>query len=116
MKPASGRDIICPECPKIYGEVEITAFRGDESKPLVEILGKSPGLVDRQKGQRRAIKRLFGREPGAGKVQELSIEEQKHKLGNLERLKDWQFRCPAGHLVDGNRGHQLPIAVVGPSG
>jgi len=117
------RDIICAECPAIYSEHEITASRGDESKPLVDVLGhtKSSGATRAQPTKARAFRRLLGKElvvdaglPDQGTISASSL--QREKLRNLARLKDWTFTCPQGHTVDGNRGYQIPLAVVGSSG
>jgi len=117
------RDIICAECPAIYSEHEITASRGDESKPLVDVLGytKSVNTTGAQPAKSRAFRRLLGKElapegglPGQRNISPSSL--QREKLKNLARLKDWTFTCPQGHTVDGNRGYQIPLAVVGSSG
>jgi hypothetical protein len=119
---ASNRDIICVECPDIYSEHQINAQRGDESKPLVEVLGKTkPGSRgDVGKPTRRTVRRLLGRESfsDGGETQRGDADTstaQREKLKHLNRLKDWTFTCPKGHTVDGNRGYQIPLAVVGSS-
>jgi hypothetical protein len=102
----SNREIICAECPDIYGEADIIGQRGDESKPLIDILGQDDGQGRRPAG--KLFKRIF--------AVEQQTSTRRGVLANLDRLKDWEFRCPRGHVVDGNRGQQLPIAVVGASG
>jgi hypothetical protein len=99
------------------------ATRNDESKPLVEILGTTkPDPHTEVKTQKsRAISRLFGRESRSDSSEKFGTNKttiglQREKLGNLNRLKDWTFTCPKGHSVDGNRGYQIPLAVVGASG
>ncbi len=116
------RDIICVECPDIYSEYEIMAKRGDESKPLVEVLGRTrpDTRSDISKPTRRAVRRLFGRESpvdgaDARRAEADTNSLQREKLRNLSRLEDWTFTCPKGHTVDGNRGYQIPLAVVGAS-
>jgi hypothetical protein len=117
MKPGeTGRDIICAECPKIYSENDITGHRGEEARPLIEILGRSEPATKTDRGTTtRAFKRLFGRDREAD-TGKFALANQRQTLVNLDRLKDWQFKCPAGHPVDGNRGQQIPVAVFGPSG
>jgi hypothetical protein len=117
------RDIICAECPDIYSEEDIMASRGEESRPLVDVLGRTMPEV---KGvapvsKKRALGRLIGKESVKNSVESRVPNSsagnlQREKLRNLGRLKDWTFTCPKGHLVDGNRGYQIPLAVVGPSG
>jgi hypothetical protein len=121
MSKHPSRDIICAECPGIYSEYEIKATRGDESRPLVEVLGRSPasnGGADNGVGKK--LGRLFGKEAraaaGAAPVPPSTSSLQRDKLRNLNRLKDWTFTCPRGHQVDGNRGYQIPLAVIGASG
>lgn len=122
MPRHASRDIICVECPDIYSEYEIMAQRGDESKPLVEVLGrtKPDNRGDVGKPARRTVRRLLGREPATdgGDTRRGDADTsivQREKLTNLNRLKDWTFACPKGHTVDGNRGYQIPLAVVGSS-
>ena len=117
------RDIICAECPAIYSEYEITASRGDEAKSLVEVLGhtRGPGRTDAQPTKVSAFRRLLGKEPvtGGRLSQQADFNPgnlQREKLRNLARLKDWTFTCPQGHTVDGNRGSQIPLAIIGSSG
>lgn len=122
MPRHTSRDIICVECPDIYSENEIMANRGDESKPLVEVLGRSGpnNRADTGNSGRRTVRRLFGRESalegvGARRAGADTSNVQREKLRNLGRLQDWTFACPKGHTVDGNRGYQIPLAVVGAS-
>jgi hypothetical protein len=122
MSRQVSRDIICVECPDIYSEYEIMAQRGDESKPLVEVLGRTKADTRSDTGRptKRAVRRLFGRETpvnatDARRTEANTSSLQREKLGNLDRLKDWTFTCPKGHTVDGNRGYQIPLAVVGAS-
>lgn len=123
MPRHASRDIICAECPDIYSEYEITAKRGDESKPLVEVLGRTTPDIrqDDDRPAKRTIRRLFGRDPSlddadAQRTSDANTSSlQREKLRNLSRLKDWTFVCPNGHTVDGNRGYQIPLAVVGAS-
>jgi len=115
------RDIICAECPDIYSEYEIMANRGEEVKPLVEVLGRTKPQIrsDAPVSKRRALGRLVGRSSGSGLAEQPSDSAagvQREKLANLNRLRDWTFKCPKGHVVDGNRGYQIPLAVVGTSG
>lgn len=116
------RDIICAECPDIYSEFDIMATRGDESKPLIDVLGRTKPQLKRDAPvtKRRAIGRLVGRNAagngGPALDDNAAVTMQRDKLANLSRLKDWTFTCPRGHIVDGNRGSQVPIAVVGASG
>jgi hypothetical protein len=114
------RDIICAECPAIYSEDEINAHRGDETKPLVEILGETRSEARAAETPRaRVFRRLLSRETadGSSTPSPLAIADaQKDALKHLNRLKDWTFTCPRGHAVDGNRGMQIPLAVVGSSG
>jgi hypothetical protein len=114
----ASRDIICAECPDIYSEYEIVATRGDESRPLVEVLGRTePSSSARVVGgSGRSLRRLLGRESQLDPTDPVTLGMQREKLSNLSRLKDWTFTCPRGHSVDGNRGYQVPLAVVGASG
>ena len=112
MHRMPARDIICAGCPDIYSEYDITATRGDESKPLVDVLGRTaPEVPDTSPvTKRRAMRRLIGREPtgsaGAPVAAELTgTNLQREKLRNLNRLRDWTFTCPMGHVVDGNSGY-----------
>jgi len=122
MARHASRDIICVECPDIYSEYEIMAKRGDESKPLVEVLGRSrpDSRSDTGRHAKRTVRRLFGRDSHLDTADTRAGESdtsnvQREKLRNLSRLKDWSFTCPKGHTVDGNRGHQIPLAIVGAS-
>ena len=122
MPRRAARDIICVECPDIYSEYEIMATRGEESKPLTEVLGRSrpDARSDIGRPTRRTFHRLLGRESpvdraGARGSKNDTAGMQRDKLRNLSRLKDWAFTCPKGHTVDGNRGYQIPLAVVGSS-
>lgn len=115
------RDIICVECPDIYSEYEIIAHKGDESRPLVEVLGRTKtGDTGRPASAKsKGFRRLFAREPIDESTPTTSVVTstlQKDALRHLNRLKDWTFTCPKGHAVDGNRGFQIPLAVVGASG
>lgn len=117
------RDIICAECPDIYSEYDITASRGEESRPLVEVLGPTKPEVKAAApvATRRALGRLFGKDAMAGSRvadgRDFSLAAaQRERLQHLGRLKEWTFTCPKGHTVDGNRGYQIPLAVVGASG
>jgi hypothetical protein len=98
------------------------ATRDDESKPLIDVLGQTRPQIkgDAPVTKRRAFGRLVGRNTAGSEGPALNetsaVSVQREKLGNLGRLKDWTFTCPKGHRVDGNRGHQIPIAVVGASG
>ncbi len=116
----SSRDIICVECPAIYSETEIIAARNDEKKPLVEVLGHSKAEKGEGPSKASAFRRLFGKDSqlngrAPGSVSSTS-QVLREKLRNLDRLKDWTFTCPKGHEVDGNRGLQVPLAVIGASG
>jgi hypothetical protein len=114
------RDIICVECPEIYSEYEIMAHRGNEARPLVEVLGRTKASETGRPTSPKStgFRRLFGREP----IEESPTRPiatttlQRDVLRHLNRLKDWTFTCPSGHTVDGNRGLQIPLAVVGASG
>lgn len=120
MTRRTSRDIICVECPDVYSEFEIIATRGDESRSLVEVLGRTePGEGARATGSGgRSLRRLLGRESrfDSNPAAVITSSVQRDKLRNLNRLKDWTFTCPRGHVVDGNRGYQIPLAVVGASG
>src|SRR5215467_10668491 len=121
-KSQPSRDIICAECPEIYSEEDITATRENESRPLVEVLGRTkPDLRASAEVQKAGTaSRLFGRESRRNATDSETLRDtaslQREKLKNLSHLKDWTFVCPRGHTVDGNRGYQIPLAVVGPSG
>jgi double-GTPase-like protein len=115
------RDIICVECPDIYSEREIIAHKGDETKPLVEVLGatKSSGTNASASPKSRGFRRLLSKERVDDNVKAsplVTTNVQRDVLKNINRLKDWTFTCPKGHTVDGNRGFQIPLAVVGSSG
>ena len=115
------RYIICPSCPNVYTESEIKATHGDESKRLADILGSSNEShpTTTRHVARRAIRRLLTPEPlsdDASDRDALTLASQRQRLANIDRLQDWTFSCPAGHMVDGNRGYQIPVAIIGPSG
>jgi hypothetical protein len=143
--PLADRDIVCAECPWIYSEEEIVGRQGDEERTLSEIFHagqpSSPPEVDgqqaasspppRQKGGRlarllkgeEALAATGNRSSGTPDVDKAvssrsaSRDERNQTLReNLARLEAWTFFCPKGHVVDGNRGLQLPIGVVGPTG
>lgn len=119
-KEVIARDIICAECPDIYSEREIVAHRGEENKPLVDVLGETKGEAAEVASRRaKGFRRLFAREEvvdASTARSATSTNLQREKLRNIARLKDWTFTCPRGHTVDGNRGLQIPLAVVGSSG
>lgn len=118
------RPIICAQCPGIYSESEITGRQDETEKPLVEILGADAGfregnLTANRPTRTSAWKRLFGKDPGRTPSRtrfDSETENQARALVNLDRLAQWTFTCPNGHEVDGNRGLQIPMGVVGPSG
>lgn len=120
MAKGSTRDIICVECPEIYSEYEILAHKGDDNRPLVEVLGRTKNEMEESASPKtKGFRRLFAREPidESTKIKPVATTSmQKDILRNLNRLKDWTFTCPRGHTVDGNRGFQIPLAVVGASG
>ena len=119
MARRASRDIICAECPDIYSEYEITATRGDESRSLVEVLGRTESSDNARtpgSGGGRSLRRLLGRESRFDSTRAATSGVQREILKNIDRLRDWTFTCPKGHPVDGNRGHQIPLAVLGASG
>jgi hypothetical protein len=116
------RDIICTECPWIYSDDQIIAYRDGEERPLSEVLGTNAAAAKQAttSGRGRMWQRLVAMDPDARSGVDVTgssvTQRQRRTLENLDRLKDWTFKCPNNHVVEGNRGRQLPLAVLGPSG
>ena len=116
------RDIICTQCPNIYDEDEIVAERpGAEPTTLRKVLGSDavadPMDASSKTGLFRRLRALGEPPPKQASPLDRSVAaRQKEAIENLDRLRDWTFHCPHDHPVEGNRGRQLPLAVVGPSG
>jgi hypothetical protein len=106
--------IICARCPDIYSTADIEARREEETRRLSDVLGEAAPTTKKT----GALRRLFGKESRERIAQSgpLTFDNQREILKRLDRLGDWKFYCPKNHEVDANRGQQIPIATVGPSG
>lgn len=104
------RQIICAECPGVYGPQEIYATFGDEVTTL-EALENSGNPTD-----------TTGQTNKRGRWKRSTLPQGPRSLSrddlasHLVRLRAWTFTCPYEHVVDGNRGATMPIAVIGESG
>ena len=118
------REIICTGCPAVYAESEIVATSADaqmEPTTLAAVLGVGEETTPKTQGRSKAIRRLRSSvgpppPPLPSPLERSVVTRQREALNNIERLRDWEFSCPKGHRVEGNRGRQLPIGVLGPSG
>lgn len=86
----------------------IDVFLGDQKKTTLDLLEAGRGSSKRDDNKAASMARvLLG-----GRRQSRSAP----RAINVERLQRFVFKCPRGHIVDGNRGTQFPIAVLGGSG
>lgn len=107
-KAETQRYVICGECAKAYPMTVIDVFLGDQKQMTLDRLeaGRTPSNKDDNKAVSMAKVLLGGRKQS----------RSSPRVINVERLQRFIFKCPQGHLVDGNRGTQFPIAVLGGSG
>lgn len=136
-------EIICGQCPAVYRADEIDAYLKEErvstladlrgtSNDQVEEPAQDPAVPDKalDSPARPVRAKRFGRKllgmrtmPEAGVAEvpvtpSISNDEEPEfpDLESLPRLRAYTFRCPEGHVVDGNAGAQLGLAVLGASG
>lgn len=102
--------IICGRCPAVYTSDQITAVHGEENTTLDVLL--APRSLSGSSRRRGGLGSLI-RRPANGNT--VSAPDSPD-LGAIARFRDYTFLCPELHEVSGNRGRQLPIAIVGSNG
>lgn len=109
MSPqAKSRYVICGECPRAYAASSIDVFLGDENKGTLERLeSRSPAQNEDGPASGKLIRKFLGLK---------TTPEPAGRTLDLTRLQRYTFKCPQGHAVDGNRGVQFPLAILGASG
>ena len=106
-------EIICGQCPAVYRPEQIDAYRGTDKISTLALLQRKRQSGRPSKGGGSTARQFFRRAAG------LRAEPRPAPGPNLEgidRLRDYTFRCPNGHVVDGNSGDQFGLAVLGASG
>lgn len=91
-----------------------TSGDAPEEKPLTELFGSDGQTVAPADAKSNLLDRLF--QPKDAPRLQPDAALSRDALRNRHKLKDWRFKCPQGHIVDGNPGSQFVLAVVGPSG
>ncbi len=100
-------EIICGQCPAVYPAHEIDACIDDERKMTLAELQRSGS--ERPQRSRKFARAFLG-------LRDETAKAKGPKLDGLGRLRSYTFKCPGGHVVDGNPGSQFGIAVLGASG
>lgn len=100
--------IICGQCPAVYEPEEIDAYVGESKASTLALLNDRSSAAGETTQGRRLLRRALGL-PGTPTASGPNVEV-------LARFKAYTFRCPRGHVVDGNPGAQFPLAVLGASG
>jgi hypothetical protein len=101
--------IVCAKCPgKVYAPHQIDAYV-DDNGPVTTLASLQPASTGTKRRSRKRFLRALVDGPGGRSGSPMLSET------NFERLRDYRFRCPEGHLVDGNQGIPFGLAVLGPS-
>ncbi len=97
--------VICGRCPAEYKLSQIEAFLDGEAITTLDRL-QAEGAVSPKPSLPAKLLGLGTRQAA----------KQGPNLDGLRRLRDYTFRCPEGHLVDGNAGMPFGIGILGASG
>lgn len=104
-------EVICGQCPAVYPPSEIEACI--DEKPVKTLAQLQQG--DSQSPEKSRSRNFFRSMIGLREEQPV-IPTEGPNLEDLDRLRPYTFKCPHGHVVDGNAGSQFGVAVLGASG